>query len=96
MYLPSSGFTNLHLSFADRAIPLFGPGDNLPSSSPTSSASAARGVYGKADKGGGGLINSSYVPGAVESKKAEAFGRRREYVSGITEGKIYRRFNQYL
>lgn len=78
MYFRRSGFTNLHLSFAVSAIPLLGPGDNLPSSSPISSASAARGVYGKADRGGGGLRNSSYVSGAVGSKKAEAFGRRKK------------------
>jgi hypothetical protein len=70
-------------------MPLLGPGDNLPSSSPRSSASAARGVYGKADRGGGGLRNSSYVAGAVGSKKAEALGRREKYARGITECKIY-------
>jgi hypothetical protein len=46
-------------------------------------------VYGKADRGGGGLRNSSYVAGAVGSKKAEAFGRRKKYVRGMTEGRIY-------
>ena len=46
MYLIKSGLTMRHLSLADRATPLLGPGGKLPSSSSPSSSVVANGVYG--------------------------------------------------
>lgn len=34
-------------------------------------------------------MNSSYVEGAKESRKAEAFGRSKTYVSGIIKGRTW-------
>jgi len=60
IYLVSRGLTNRHLSLADSARPRLGPGDKVPSSSPTSSSALAKGVYGSADMAGaGGLRRSS-------------------------------------
>ncbi len=87
IYFGNKGFTKRHLSLAERPIPLVGPDSNLPSSSPASSSSAASGVYGSADRGGGGLRNSSYVEGAKESRNAVALGRRKKYVNGIIKGR---------
>lgn len=78
MYLVRRGLANRHLSLADRATPRFGPEGKAPSSSPTSSSAAARGVYGSADMAGIGGLSMSSKAGVTAYRNADGFGRRKK------------------